>query len=168
MPIYPELARAVEPAASITIAGVGNPHVVQDTIGERVLAKLRAEAHKGVDLVDLGSNSLALLDYMCRQALLIVVDSSASGICSNRVEVFRENFEGLARPFGGSHQVGLIETLSIAKRLFPEKYPDHTVLILADTDAIELNEYDDVCDQIVIMVKNELDSFFWVSPNQIE
>lgn len=159
MPIHIDLTQTVEPVASITIAGVGNPHIEKDTIGERVLAKLSSEVLEDVDLVDLGSNSLALLDYMYRQTLLIVVDASASGICSNSVEVFRENFEALARPFGGSHQVGLIETLSIARQLFPEKYPDHTVLILADTDAIELNEYDNVCDKIVSMVKKELASF---------
>jgi hydrogenase maturation protease len=160
LPIFPDPLQTAEPTSSITIAGVGNPHIAQDTIGERVLSRLRSVAPEEVQLIDLGSNSLALLDYMCRQTLLLVIDASASGICSDNVEVFRENFEDLARPSGGSHQVGLIETLTIAKRLFPEKFPDHTVLILADTDAIELQAYDTVCDRIVDIVKEELSSFY--------
>ena len=63
--------------APVTIAGSGNWLLGHDRIGPRVLERVAGRWGDEVELVDIGTTSLALLDHLRGQELLLVVDACA-------------------------------------------------------------------------------------------
>ena len=65
-----------EPAESrILVAGAGNWLLASDRIGPRVLEMVSERYPSGVELCDIGSTALSLLDSLRGQDLLIVIDA---------------------------------------------------------------------------------------------
>lgn len=130
-------------ARSITVAAAGNWIISCDRIGPRVLEDVERLAPRGVELADVGTSGLALLDRLHAQELLVVVDA-----CVGRGrpgEVLVEDPDLLA-PFGRDpsvHQIGPREALAVARHLTPEVMPARIRLVLVETGGLQEPDEDD-------------------------
>jgi hydrogenase maturation protease len=119
------------PAKDILIACVGNSLAGDDGAGHEVYVRLQRESlPASSELIHLGLGGMALHDYFDAQHLLIVVDAVQLNAAPGHVHVL--NWKDLPVLRGQAvslHGVGLAETLSVARLLYPERIPKRTVLI---------------------------------------
>jgi hydrogenase maturation protease len=112
----------------VVVLGIGNTLLTDEAVGARVLDALRDRAgFDGVDLVDGGTLSFTLLDYVESAVALIVVDAGNVGAPPGSVH----SFEGAAMDAFLSgpgrqrsvHEVGLLDLLSVARlhQVLPER-----------------------------------------------
>jgi hydrogenase maturation protease len=140
---------AASRAAEVTIAGVGNWLLACDRVGPRVMELLQGRYGRGVELADIGSGGLALLDHMRGQQLLVVVDACVGRAAPGEVVVIEDVPDDSAVAGAGSHQLGAVEALVIARHLQPETLPRRVVLILAESADFDEDELDAVCSRVV-------------------
>jgi hydrogenase maturation protease len=101
----------------ILILGVGNTLLRDEGVGVRVVQTMAQQGSiAGVEFYDGGTAGLDLLDVLAGRRKVIVVDAIASG--SKPGTVLRFGPEELPVWLGPSqHDLGLLETLAIAKQL---------------------------------------------------
>ncbi len=139
--------------APISIAGAGNWLVSWDRIGPRVLELLEGRfPGSEVELVDLGSAGLALLDALRAQELLILVDASNLGGEPGSIRELSPDLTGSFQGVLSAHQVGMLETLALAKLLFPETLPRETIAFLVETTGLGEARQEQVCREVVARV----------------
>jgi Ni,Fe-hydrogenase maturation factor len=192
-PENPEVARA-----PISVAGAGNWLVPWDRIGPRVLELLEGRfPGSDVELVDLGSTGLALLDSLRAQELLILVDASSLGGAPGLIRELSPDLAGTSRidrpeaapravpwcggtsridrpeaapravPWCGgtsqgvlsAHQIGLLETLALAKLLFPETLPREAIAFFVETNGLEEARQEEVCREVAARVCERVERF---------
>ena len=133
----------------VTVAGVGNWLVSQDRVGPRVLEMAAGRYGDDVELADIGSGGLALLDHLHGQKLLVVVDACL-GLGRPGEVVVVDEAPGAAMAAGVSaHQIGPAEVLLIARNLQPETMPERTVLLLAETGELDESQLDTACERVM-------------------
>jgi hydrogenase maturation protease len=146
---------SAEPAAAappVTIAGIGNWLVAADRIGPRVLETIGERYGAAVELADIGSGGLALLDVLRGQKLLIVVDACAGLARSGDVIVVEGQPAEAATRGVSAHQIGPAEALAIARHLDPPNLPQRTVMVLAETADLDDGELERVRARVVTTV----------------
>jgi hydrogenase maturation protease len=121
----------VPPANDITIVCVGNGLAGDDGIGEAVYNRLKADScHSSLHLVLLGLGGLALLEHLQAQRLILIIDAMQLGSPSGTVHVMEsKDVPSFSAQAVSLHGIGLQETLSIARELYPECIPERIVLI---------------------------------------
>lgn len=141
----------------ITVAAAGNWIISCDRIGPRVLREVERLAPPGVELADVGTSGLALLDRLHAQDLLVVVDACVGR--GRAGEVLVEEPDLLA-PFGREpsvHQIGPRETLVVASHLYPGEMPERVRLVLVETGGLEESGEDDAVRNAADAVMNEIE-----------
>jgi hydrogenase maturation protease len=125
---------------TITVAAAGHFMVQHDTIGPRVLTRIEGRYPDAeVEVVDLGTSGLALLDRLRGQRLLVVVDAcvglgAPGALVERRYDPDQQQAVGRETSV---HQLGPLEALQIARELYPAQLPNHTVLLLVDTNGAD-------------------------------
>jgi len=118
--------------APVLIAGAGNWLLTHDRIGTQVLTHLQ-QLSPAVEIVEIGTSSLALLDVIAGQELLIIVDACIGlGTPGEVIVTEPHRLPSSARGIS-AHQISPIQTLAIARRLFPELLPQRILLVLVET-----------------------------------
>ncbi len=146
----------------VCVVGAGNWLVAHDRIGPRVLELVESRYGPEVELCDVGSAGLALLDRLHRQDLMIVVDA---GIFHGQVGEVRTIEPDLNAPIAqvsSVHQIGPLKTLAIAKRLFPENMPRRVLLIVVETRMMEDVAAEAACREVATILDREIAS--WNGP----
>jgi hydrogenase maturation protease len=146
--------------ARVTVAAAGHFMVQHDTIGPKVLARLgqRFDARQEVEVVDLGTSGLALLDQLRGQELLIVVDACVG--LGQPGELVERRYDPAQATIGREtsvHQLGPLEALQIAQELYPAQLPDQTVLLLVDTAGAGDALLEDASERVVQRLDQLLD-----------
>ena len=104
---------------SILILGVGNILLSDEGVGVRIVEAMEGwELPDNVELFDGGTASVDLLDSLANRDKVIIIDAVKGGnepgtlyrFTPNDVTIQRQNFTSL-------HQVGLLETLTMARYL---------------------------------------------------
>lgn len=121
-------AGSVEPSparAPILVLGLGNPLLGDDGVGLRLLEELGSEAGRWgarVELVDGGTQGLALLGYLSHRPAVVVLDAIESGSTPGTVQVWRQaDLDRLrASRSGTAHEGGALELLATARLLGEE------------------------------------------------
>jgi hydrogenase maturation protease len=118
-------AGSVEPGpdrAPVLVLGLGNPLLGDDGAGLRILEELSRDAgrwREAVELVDGGTQGLALLGWLSRRPAVVVLDAIALGAEPGSVHVLRE--ADLARLHasrsGTAHESSALELLATARLL---------------------------------------------------
>ncbi len=121
----------------MAVAGAGNWLLGADRIGPLVLERGAARWGGAVELIDIGSTALALLDRLHGQELLIVVDACLGGGPPGEVRVVEPDLAGLEGPSTSVHQIGPLESLAVARELWPERMPRRTVLVTVETEGLD-------------------------------
>ena len=146
-------------AAPVAVVGAGNWLVASDRAGPRVLESIRGRYGPDVAVRDMGSAGLALLDHLHGQELMCLVDACILGGPPGRVHVSEPSFEGTLTPVGSLHQIGPLETLTIAARLYPEQMPKRVVLIGVETEGIDDRTEELACEEAVAILDREIEGW---------
>jgi hydrogenase maturation protease len=109
-----------------------------------------------VELCEIGTTGLGLLDHLRGQRLLIVVDACRAGVQPGEVRELEPDLDAPPPPSSSVHQIGPLETLFIAKRLSPELLPSRILLVLVETEGLSEAEEVDACGRAVAAVEREI------------
>lgn len=131
--------------ARITVVGSGHCLMPKDRVGPRVLELLVARLGDDVELRDVGTTGLGLLDHLDGQDLLIVVDACIAGLEPGQVLEVEPDLETVPARNTSVHQIGPVETLVVAKHLYPERMPRMIRLVLVETSGIDLKTEEIAC-----------------------
>ncbi|OAD20037.1 methyl viologen-reducing hydrogenase maturation protease [Candidatus Thiomargarita nelsonii] len=112
-----------------------------------------------VELCDIGSGGLALLDHLHSQELMIVVDACFQGKPPGEICVMEPNLDTQTMDVTSVHQIGPLETLAVAKRLFQEKMPQRILLIIVETNGIDDKTEKAACQQVVAILDMEIEAW---------
>lgn len=110
---------------------IGNALAADDGAGAGVFEELeRAGLPEGTRLRFLGLGGLDLLDELAGEKQLIVVDAVQLGGAVGTVHVldWHDIPEMGPRPVSG-HGIGVREAIEVGRRLYPERVPEHIVLV---------------------------------------
>lgn len=148
-----------EHAAPVAVVGAGNWLIASDRAGPRVLERIHGRYGPEVAIRNMGSAGLALLDHLHGQELMCLVDACITGGPPGRVHVSELSFDGIPDPVGSLHQIGPIETLAIAARLYPENMPKRVVLIGVETEGMDDRMEETACNEAVAILDREIESW---------
>lgn len=155
----PELEQAVAEwgMPAVTVVTAGNPFVSFDRIGPLVAEELLGQLPEQTELVNMGTDSLALLDLMRGQDLLLVVDACLGGTEPGTISITEPVF-AKGRVSGTTlHHVGPQEVLTMASLLYPEKVPRRCKLILVETGGLLPDEVPEAAARAAEIVRREID-----------
>ena len=107
----------------------------------------------------MGSAGLALLDHLRGQELMCLVDACLLGGPPGRVHVSELSFDGIPDPVGSLHQIGPLETLTIAARLYPEDMPKRVVLIGVETEGMDDRTEELACEEAVEILDRQIENW---------
>lgn len=144
------------PAPAISVVGCGNWQVRTDRIGPRVLEGLARRAPAGVELADVGTTLLGLLDRLHGQELLVLVDACLGRAAPGTVEVVDPAPDVAIPPRATLHQIGPLETLAIARELYPELCPRRTRLVLIETGGLAPDSEAETCARALAAIEAEI------------
>ncbi len=135
----------------ITVAAAGHFMVAHDAVGPKVLERVQGRYDEAIiEVVDLGTSGLALLDRLRGQRLLIVVDACiGQGAPGDLIEQTYDATDTPPSRETSVHQLGPIAALQIAKELYPEQLPQRTVLLLVDTTGADDTLVEEASDRVV-------------------
>ncbi len=153
MDIPPEPVIGQQP---ISIVGSGNWLISHDRIGPKVLELVEGRYGSEVELCHIGSAGLALLDYLHGQELMLVVDACLQGNQPGEICIIEPCLDTLNINITSVHQIGPLETLTFAKRLFPESMPQRIRLILVETDGIDEKKEAVACQEVLAILDQEI------------
>lgn len=141
---------------SITIVGAGHSMVAQDRVGPRVIELLRGHCADNVDLCDMGTSGLDLLDKFLAQDLMIIVDACIGMAAPGELVQTEPDLDAVPTPSASVHQIGPIEALLVAKHLYPERLPKRVLLMLVETGGVDDKTAEDACHRVVDAVQRQI------------
>jgi hydrogenase maturation protease len=121
----------------ILVAGAGNWLLGEDRIGPRMLEAVSLRYGGDVELVDIGTTALALLDRLDAQDLVIVVDACVGIGRPGSILVTEPDPLLTGGPSTSIHQIGPLEALAVARELDRGRMPERVVLILVETAGLD-------------------------------
>jgi len=104
----------------ILILGVGNPFRRDDGIGPAVISRLQSEnSLEGIDLVDGGTDGLALINYMQSYEKVLIVDAVDMSMAPGEARVFSPEEARLTITADAlsTHGFGLAEVIGLMEKL---------------------------------------------------
>ena len=139
------------------MAGAGNWLLASDRIGPRVLEMAEERYGTGVELCDIGSTALSLLDSLRGQDLLIVIDACVGRGTPGEVFVVEPDLSATPARGTSTHQIGPVETLVIARHLEPASMPRRTLLILVETGEFGAGDEEETCRHVIEVLDREIE-----------
>lgn len=144
-------------APRVALVGAGHWMLAEDRIGPRVLDRIEGRYGPGVELHQVGTAALALLDCLDGQDVMVVVDACVAGWPPGEVRVIEPDLD---RPLSGgatsAHQLGPMESLALARVLTPERLPRRVVMVLVETEHLDPEAEDRACDRVVALLDEEV------------
>lgn len=143
----------------VCVVGAGNWLVSHDRIGPRVLELVESRYGPEVELCDLGGSGLALLDHLHRQDLMIVVDAGIFHGEAGEIRTIEPDLRAPTPRVSSVHQIGPLEAMAIADRLFSEDMPRRLLLIVVQTDLLDDDAAEAACRKVVGILDREIESW---------
>jgi hydrogenase maturation protease len=140
----------------VTVACSGNWLLGHDRIGPRVLDMIDGRYEWAIDICDLGTSALALLDHLRAQELLLVVDACVGKGQPGEVMVETPDLGAALGRETSIHQIGPLEALVVAGHLEPEKLPQRTRLVLVETAGLDEAAEAAACERVVEILDSEI------------
>lgn len=112
-------------AKDILIIGVGNPYRHDDGIGHEIIKILQNQPHPNVDLLDGGTDGLALIDEIAKYHRAIIIDAVNMSTSPGTVRVFTPDEAKIhiksdtlsTHGFGLAEVIKLLQSLNISTKL---------------------------------------------------
>jgi hydrogenase maturation protease len=131
------------------VVAAGNWLLSHDRTGPVILKRARGRYGPEVALLDIGTAGLDLLDHLHGRELLYVIDACLRGGTPGEVYVEVPDLDTAPDPVGSVHQIGPLETLAVAERLYPELLPDRVVVIGIETAGIDDRAEARACEEVL-------------------
>lgn len=154
--LEPDFGSSVVDDRPVSVVGCGNWMIRADRVGPRVLAVLGSRPSPDVELCDVGTTVLGLLDRLHGQELLILVDACAGRGEPGEVRVAEPELIASDRP-PSSHQIGPVDALVVARELYPERLPGRLLFVQVETGGLGPADEDAACDRAVAAVEREIE-----------
>ena len=126
--------------AEMKVIAVGNAFYGDDGVGAAVLDAIReSDSLPGIELVDIQTDALALLDHLAPGEAHVIVDAAQMGLEPGEVAVFRPD-EVRLRINGDNlsvHGFGLPEVFAMANQL--GSMPEDVLIVGVEPARIEIN-----------------------------
>jgi hydrogenase maturation protease len=125
----------------IAVVGCGSPNRSDDGVGSEVLRALRSAlpAAPEVQLLDAGTDGLAVMFAARGCSTLVVIDASQSGAPPGSVfEVPGDQLAPAQPPALGLHDFRWDHALHAGRQLFKERFPQDVVVLLVEGRSFEL------------------------------
>ena len=147
--------------APISIAGAGNWLLAHDRIGPQVLERAAGRYGPEVELCELGSRGLGLLDLLRGQELLLVVDACLFGGAPGEIHVVDPDLDAAGGEGGAVsvHQIGPLEALYVARELYPEQLPRTIRLVLVETEGLTRTKEEATCTRVLQALDREVQAW---------
>lgn len=130
-------ASPTEGGIGVTVFAAGHWLLAHDNVGPRVLAALGGRLGPEVEVRDVGTIGLDLLDHLSGQELAVIVDA-CSGLAAPGDVLVKEPELALPQaPTASVHQIGPVEALMVARLFYPENLPRKTLLVLVETRGLD-------------------------------
>lgn len=123
------------------IMAVGNSFYGDDGIGAAVLERVRRDdLFPGVELVDVHTDALALLDHLSKGELNVIVDAARMGLEPGAVRGFRPSEVRLKIKSDhlSMHGFGLAEAFDLAAQL--DRMPAQVLIVGVEPERVEINQ----------------------------
>jgi hydrogenase maturation protease len=143
----------------VTVVGCGNWQVRTDRVGPRVLAALASKGAPDVITQDVGVSILGLLDLLRGQELLVLADACVGLATPGTILVREPDPEAPLTATSSVHQIGPLETLAVARELYPERLPLRTVLVLIETGGLEAEAEAETCRRAVEVIEEQIEGW---------
>jgi hydrogenase maturation protease len=122
------------------IVGIGSTIRGDDGVGVRAARRLRERPLPGeVDVIELGTAGLGLLDHVAGYDRLIVLDAIVSGAPVGTVRVLAANDVACAAHLGAGHEADLPTTLALGHKLLAERIPQQVNVVTIEV--CDLNSF---------------------------
>lgn len=140
----------------VIILGAGNWMVSYDRIGPRVIELLAGVVEGDVELRELGTTGLDLLDHVDGQELLVVIDAAHFGGKPGEIRVTNLGADLAMDGHVSVHQINPVEAFALCVRLFPEKTPLRSLLVAVETNGLGAEGEECACLDVVGIVRHEI------------
>ncbi|MFW5936563.1 MAG: hydrogenase maturation protease [Desulfosalsimonas sp.] len=145
---------------TVVIVGNGNWQVASDKAGPMVIKSLAGRYGASVQIKDIGTSALGLLECLDSQDLMLVVDACVKGGAPGEIHVIQPDLDAPLREKPGLHQIGPVETLMVAKYLYPHTLPKTISLILIETQGLNDADLEPVCQRGVSIIDRKIAEVF--------
>ena len=112
----------------VLILGVGNILLRDEGVGVRLVEAMSScKLPPGVELVDGGTASVELIDYIRGRKKVVIIDAVKGGQEPATIYRFKDtDVDGVERPQLSLHDIGLLENLALVKYL--DKPPEEMII----------------------------------------
>jgi hydrogenase maturation protease len=119
------------------VVGVGSTIRGDDGVGVIAARRLRASLRSGdVDVIELGTGGLTLLDHVAGYDRLIVLDAIASGGAPGTVHVLAGDETARAAHLGADHEADLPTSLAVGKKLLGRRLPREVFVVAIEAASL--------------------------------
>ena len=119
------------------VIGVGSTIRGDDGVGVHAVRRLKLrDVSRDVDIVELGTDGLALLDFVEGYDRLIVIDAIESGARPGLVQVLTGEEVARAAHLGVGHEADLPTTLALGRELAGRRMPEQVVVVAVEASDI--------------------------------
>jgi hydrogenase maturation protease len=147
---------------TITIAGAGNWLIAIDRIGPLIIQQIKGRySIEQVEVRAIGGTALALLDILHGQKLLLLIDACNNQGSPGEVTCYIPDLNSNTVITGNLHQIGPLETLLIAKHLYPEILPQHIMFIAIETEGLSAEIENTACQTVIKILDREVE--YWLN-----
>ncbi|MES0329033.1 MAG: HyaD/HybD family hydrogenase maturation endopeptidase [Dehalococcoidales bacterium] len=123
-----EISNAWDSPPPVLILGVGSILLRDEGVGVRLVeAMSKRKLPPGVELIDGGTASVELIDYIRGRKKVVIVDAVKGGQEPATIYRFKDtDVDGVERPQLSLHDIGLLENLALVKYL--DKPPEEMII----------------------------------------
>jgi len=146
----------ITPPPAISVIGCGNWLSGDDRIGPRVLRELVRRLDPAIGVEDVGTSVLGLLDRLHGQELLILVDACVGRAAPGALVVLEPDLDQPLTPHASAHQIGPLETLVVARELYPATFPRRVIWVLIETGGLAAAAEARACAAAVAEVERQI------------
>ena len=158
---FTAVAHDFEP--SIVIVGIGNWQVESDSLGPSVLAMLEGRYGETVFLKNIGTTPLGLLECLDSQDLMLIVDACVIDGIPGRIHVQRPDLDAEPQNLPTLHHIGPLETLMVARHLYPRQLPKNILLVLVETEGLERSMMNAARREVISIIDKEISNILITS-----
>jgi len=119
------------------VVGIGSPIRGDDGVGVHAARRLRAGSlPPDVDVIELGTAGLALLDLVAGYDRLILLDARVSGAPPGTVAVFSGDDVARAAHLGAGHEADLPTVLALGRKLAGGRMPEEVHVVTVEAQDV--------------------------------
>ena len=123
------------------VAGIGSTIRGDDGVGVRAAREFKARSPEGVDVIELGTAGLSLLDFVEGFDRLVVIDAIVTGAPPGTVTELTGEEVAKAVHLGIGHEADLPTALSLGQKLSRHMPTDVTVVAVEAGDITTFSEH---------------------------